>query len=66
MVLTKVHFQDFLCKRLFCKMYLYEDQAENRRGPSTALKDGKYIFKLYKDRVGPAKDKGPRKSTAKN
>ena len=49
MVLVKVHFKDFLCKRLFCKMYLYEDRAENRRGPSKAPKDDKYIFKLDKD-----------------
>ena len=49
MVLAKVHFQDYLCKRLLCKMYLYEDRAENRRGPSKALKDDKYMFKLYKD-----------------
>ena len=34
MVLIKVHFQDFLCKRLSCKMYLCEDRTENSRGPS--------------------------------
>ena len=50
MVFVKVHFQDFLCKRLFCKLYLYEDRAENRRGPSKTPKDDKYMFKLYKDR----------------
>ena len=49
MALVKIHFQDFLFKRLFCKMYLYEDRAENRRGPSKAPKDDKYIFKLDKD-----------------
>ena len=38
MVLAKVHFQDFLCKRLFCKMYLYEDRTENPREPSKAPK----------------------------
>ena len=66
MVLAKVHFQGFLCKRLFRKMYLYEDRGENRRGSSKAPKYDKYMFKLYKDRVGPAKDKGLPKSTAKN
>ena len=50
MVLVKVHFQDFLCKRLFCKMSLYEDRAENRRGPPKAPKDDKYLFKVYNDR----------------
>ena len=50
MALVKVHFQDFLCKRLFCKMYLYEDRAENRGGASKAPKDEKYTFKHYKDR----------------
>ena len=39
MVLVKVHFQGFLCKRLFCKMYLYQDRAENGRGHSKAPKD---------------------------
>ena len=46
MVLVKVYFQDFLCKRKFCKMYFYEDQAGNRRGHSKAPKDDKYMFKL--------------------
>ena len=50
MVLAKVHFQDFLCKRLSCKMYLYEDRAENSRGSSKVLKDDKYMLKHYKDR----------------
>ena len=50
MVLGKVHFQDFLCKRLFFKMYLYEDRAQNHTGPSKAPKDDKYMFKLYRDR----------------
>ena len=50
MVLVKVHFQDFLCKRLFFKLYLYDDRAENRRGPSKAPEHDKYMFKLYKDR----------------
>ena len=50
MVLVKVHFQDFLCKGLFCKMYLYQDRAENCGGPSKEPKDDKYMFKLYKDR----------------
>ena len=50
MVLIKVHFQDFLCKRLPCKMYLYEDRAENSRGPSKVPKDDKYMLKHYKDR----------------
>ena len=50
MVLVKVHFQDFFCKRLFCKMYLYEDRAENPRGPSKAPKDDKYMLKFYRDR----------------
>ena len=49
MVLVKVHFQDFLWKRLLCKMYLCEDRVENSRGPSKVPKDDKYIFKLYKD-----------------
>ena len=49
MVLVKVHFEDFLCKRLFFKMYLYDDRAENRRGPSKAPEHGKFMFKLYKD-----------------
>ena len=51
MILIKVNCQDFLCKRLFFKMYLYKDRAENRRGPSKAPKDDKYMFKLYKDWV---------------
>ena len=46
MVFVKVHFQDFLCKRLFCKMYLYKDRAQNRREFSKAPKDDKYMFKL--------------------
>ena len=50
MVLVKVHFQDFLCKRLFFKIYLYDDRAENRRGPYKAPEHDKYMFKLYKDR----------------
>ena len=50
MVLIKVHFQDFLCKRLPCKMYLYEDRAENSRGPSKVPKEDKYMLKHYKDR----------------
>ena len=50
MVLVKVYFQDFLCKRLFFKMYLYDDRVENRRGPSKAPEHDKYMFKLYKDR----------------
>ena len=53
-------FSILLCKRLFCKMYLYEDRTENRRGPSKTPKDDKYILKIY-TRVGPPKDKGPRK-----
>ena len=50
MVLLKLHFRDFLCKRMFRIMYLYEDRAENRRGPSKTPKDNKYMFKLYEDR----------------
>ena len=50
MVLVKVHFQDLLCKRLFCKMYLYEHPTENRRGPSKAPKDDTFVLKIYKDR----------------
>ena len=46
----KIHFQDFLRKRLSCKMYLYEDRAEDSRGPSKVLKDDKYMLKPYKDR----------------
>ena len=66
MVLVKVHFQDFLCKSLFCKMYLYEDRAENRRGPSKAPKDDKYIIKLYKDWGRSCKRQSPPKSTNVN
>ena len=43
MVLVKVHFPDLLCKRLVCKTYFYEDRDENRRGPSKAPKDDKYV-----------------------
>ena len=50
MVLIKVHFQDFLCKRLVSEMYLYKDRAENPTGPSKETKDDKYMFKLYEDR----------------
>ena len=49
MVLIKVHFQDFLFKRLVSEMYLHKDQDENRRGPSKETKDDKYMFKLYED-----------------
>ena len=50
MIFVKVYFQDFLCKGLFSKMYLYKDQAENSRGSSKPPKDDKYMFKFYKDR----------------
>ena len=50
MIPIKVHFQDFLCQRLSCKMYLYEDRAENSRGFSKVPKDDNYMLKHYKDR----------------
>ena len=46
MVLTKVNFQDFLCKRLFCKMYLSEDQAGNSGGPSKVSQRYLYVKTL--------------------
>ena len=49
MVLVKVHFQDFSCKRLISKMYPYKNRDEDCRGPSKAPKDDKYMFKNCKD-----------------
>ena len=66
MVFVKVHVHDFFCKRLFCKMYLYEDRAENCRGPSKAPKDDNKCLNFTRTGVGPAKDKVRRKGTAKN
>ena len=66
MILIKVNGQDFLCKRLFFKMYLYEDRAENRRGPSKAPKMTNICLNFTRTGVGPAKDKNPRKVTPKN
>ena len=37
-VFVEVHFQDFFCQRQFSKMYLYNDRAENCRGPSKTSK----------------------------
>ena len=46
MVLTKVNSQDFLCKRLSCKMYLSEDRAGNTGGPSKVPQRYLYVETL--------------------
>ena len=66
MVLVKVHFKDFCVRDCFVKCTFTRTELKIVEDRLKHLKMANISLNFTRTGVGPAKDKGPRKSTAKN